>query len=247
MKQAVVFAMAFVVPNAMATPQLDAFAAVFKGHKSIALIDARAEAVATLRRSPSYAIYTLKATIRWTVISRSFELCSVVRFDGDRVVPITYRYTDHAEPNRDLRTDFDWAAGKAVTRLGNGEAITLDVAWPTWDPVSFQLGLIAAAPSRRASDLETHAVIERGVRRSYRVVFEGPGTAVVAGSSRAVVAIRGEKEGGGGMRLLLDPTRQYRPLRIVIEDVALDLVADRATPAALAADEAPSCPPLRSP
>lgn len=239
--------MPFAALNATAEPGLDAFSAAFEGRKAIALIDARAEAVATLRRSSSYAIYTLKATIRWTVISRSFELCSVVRFDGDRLVPIAYGYADQGDPRRDVRTDFDWSSGKAVTHLGNGEVSTIEIAWPAWDPVSFQLGVMAAARSRRAGDIETHTVIERGVRKTYRVVYEDPATAVVAGSSRPVVAIRGEKEGGGGIRLLLDPTHHYRPVRIGIEDVDLDRVADRATPAALAADEVPSCPPPRRP
>lgn len=240
-------AMPFVAASAAAEPRLDAFAAAYEGRKAIALIDARAEAVATLRRSSSYAIYTLKATIRWTVISRSFELCSLVRFDGDRLVPIAYGYADQGDPRRDVRTDFDWSSGKAITQLGNGEVSTIDIAWPAWDPVSFQLGVMAAAPSRRAGEIETHTVIERGVRKTYRVVYEDPATAVVAGSSRPVVAIRGEKEGGGGIRLLLDPTDHYRPLRIGIEDVDLDRVADRATPAALAADEVPSCAPPRRP
>lgn len=242
---AVLAAMPFVASSATAEPRLDAFAAVFEGRKAIALIDARAEAVATLRRSSSYAIYTLKATIRWTVISRSFELCSVVRFEGDRLVPIAYGYVDQTDPRRDVRTDFDWSSGKAITRHGNGDTSTLELVWPAWDPLSFQLGLIAAAPSRRAGDVETHVVIERGVRKTYRVVYEDQSTAPLAGLLRPVFAIRGEKEGGGGMRLLLDPTRHYRPLRIGIEDVDLDYVADRATPAALAADEVPSCPAPR--
>lgn len=244
---AVAASMPFAALSATADPRLHAFSAAFEGRKAIALIDARAEAVATLRRSSSYAIYTLKATIRWTAISRSFELCSVVRLDGDRLVPIAYGYADQGDPRRDVRTDFDWSSGKAVTQHGNGEVSTIDIAWPAWDPVSFQLGLINAAPSRRAGDVETHTVIERGLRKTYRVVYEDQATAVVAGSSRPVLAIRGEKDGGGGIRLLLDPARQYRPLRIGIEDVDLDHVADRATPAALAADEVPSCPPPRRP
>lgn len=244
---AVAASMPFAALSAMAESRLHAFSAVFEGRKTVALIDARAEAVATLRRSSSYAIYTLKATIRWTVISRSFELCSVARFDGNRLVPIAYGYADKGDPSRDVRTDFDWSSGKAVTQLGNGEVSTIDIAWPAWDPLSFQLGQIDAAPSRRAGDVETHTVIERGVRKTYRVVYEDRATALVAGSSRPVLAIRGEKDGGGGIRLLLDPARQYRPLRIGIEDVDLDYVADRATPAALAADEVPSCPPARRP
>lgn len=236
----------FAAPCAAAAPPLDAFAATFEGRKAIALIDARADAVATLRRSSSYAIYSLKVTIRWTVISRSFELCSVVRLDGDRLVPIAYGYVDQAEPRRDVHTDFDWSSGKAVTRHGSGDVSTIDIAWPVWDPMSFQLGLIAVAPSRRGGDSETHTVIERGVRKTYRVVYEGRATKA-GGSPRPVFAIRGEKEGGGGVVLLLDPARHYRPLRIGIEGVDLDYVAERAAPAALAPDEVPSCPVPRRP
>jgi hypothetical protein len=238
-------AMSLVAGIAVAEPRLDAFAATFEGRKPIALIDARAEAVATLRRSASHAIYTLTATIRWTVVSRAFEQCSVVRFEGDRVAAVAYAHIDRDEPRNDVRTDFDWAAGKAVTQLGNGEVRTIDIAWPAWDPMSFQLALMTAAPSKRVGDVETHAVVERGTLKVHRVVFEGPASSLLAGTSHT--AIRSEKTGGGVVSLLLDPTRGFRPLRIGIEGVNLDFVAARAAPAALAADEVPSCPPLRRP
>ncbi len=233
--------------TACAQPQLpQAFAATFEGRKTVALIDARASAVAQLRRSATHAMYTLAATVRWTVIERGFDECSVVRIEGDRLVPIEYVHIDHSEPRNNVRTTFDWAAGKAVTRLGNGEVRTVDIVWPAWDPMSFQLALMAAAPSKLAGEVETHAVVERGAHKTHRVVFEGPSPSPVVGTSRAH-SIRSEKHGGGVVSLLLDPARDFQPLRITIEGVNLDFTAARAAPAPLAADAAPRCPDARQP
>lgn len=232
---------------ALAQPRLDAFSATYEGRKTIALIDARADAVATLRRSSTHAIYTLTATISWTMFSRKFEECSVVRIEGERFVPLEFMHVDQDEPRHDVRTEFHWPAGKAITRLGNGEVRSADVSRPAWDPMSFQLALMAAAPSKRAGDVETHDVVERGNLRTHRVVFVGPSPSPVPAVSHPVFAIRSEKSTGGVVSLLLDPASAYRPLRIGIEGVNLDFVAPRPAPLPLPAGEVPRCPPLRRP
>ncbi len=228
-----------------AQPQPTAFAADFEGLKTLALVEARAVALARLQRSPTHAIYTLEATVRWAFLTRGFDDCSVVRFDGERMVPLEYVHGDHGEPGNDFRTEFDWSAGRAVTRLGNGETRSVDITWPTWDPMSFQLALMmrAASSSVQAGDIETHAVVERGAHKLHRVVFHGTGASQVGGPP--VFAIRSEKAGGGVVTLLLDPARHYQPMRIGIEGVNLDFTAARPAPEPLADGEVPRCPVRR--
>jgi hypothetical protein len=233
--------LALAAGGAVAQTRLEPFSSVFEGRKSIAMVDARARAKVELRRSDTHAIYTVSTTVRWTVISRTFDQCGVVRFDGERIVPIEYVHIDHGQPSHNVRTEFDWPRGKAVTHLGDGSVRTADIAWPAWDPMSFQLALMAAAPSKRPGDQETTTVVERGVSKVHRVSYVGT-TPSTSGTDERAFAIRSDKSTGGSVSLLLDAAHGFQPMRIGIEDVNLDRSSRGAPAAALNAGVVPRCP-----
>ena len=228
------------VSAAPAQPRLESFASTFEGRKSIALVDAHAIAKVELRRSDTHAIYTVSTTVRWTMMSRSFDQCGVVRFDGARIVPVEYVHLDHAKPKRNVHTRFDWARGTATTRLGDGTERVAEVTWPAWDPMSMQLALMAAAPSKRPGEQETHQVVERGTSRVHRVTFVGMPAAPSDGNGQPF-AIRSDKPNGTSVSLVLDRARNFQPMSIGFEDVNLDRTAVAAAPATLPAGTVPVC------
>lgn len=221
---------------AAAPPPWVPFAASFRGHKRVMLFDARADATVQLRRSASHAVYTIDTEVRWAVVSRRFVDCSVMRVDGSRLTPLEYMHRDPEQPEHDIHTTFDWAAKQAVSTLGDGRVRRVELDGPSWDPLSFQLALMAAAPLRDAGEVDRYTVIERGALKVHRVVFAAPTEAAGNG-----LPVRSDKEGGGAVSLLLDPARHHQPLRIAVDDVALDRYAERPAPAPLAAGEVPRC------
>jgi hypothetical protein len=219
------------------------FAAEFQGRKSVFLVDASARAVLELRASPTHARYSVVATVSWLGLSRRFEDCAVVRSDaGGRIVALEFVHLDHGDPALDVHTTFDWPARRAVTRLGGDREVVAEIAAPAWDPMSFQLALAGVASRRRSGDVETHTVVERGVAKTHRVVYEGPSASPWPPMAAEVFAVRSTKDGGGTTGMLLDPRRGWQPLRIVVADVTLDATTLRPPPPSLPADEVPQCP-----
>lgn len=219
------------------------FSAQYQGKKSIALIPATAKADIALRRSAQYVVYTMRSTVKWALLERKFRDCSVMRIDGDKLLPLEYEHIDEAQPEHNVRTRFDWKDNKASTLLGAApKPVLAEIAWPSWDPMSFQVALLTLAAQRRPGDSETHRVIERGVAKAYEVRFAG---AVAVPDTRQPVQAHEivARKTSGQIQLYLLPQSQWRPYRIAIDDVTIDLAAgSRAeAPAGLAEGAVPQC------
>lgn len=227
----------------LANERVQPFSGQYEGRKTIALIPATATADIALRRSARFIVYTMRSTVKWAFLERQFRECSVIRIDGDKLLPLEYEHVDESQPEHDVHTRFDWNENKAITRLGAApKAVVAEIAWPTWDPMSFQVALIALAQQRRPGDSETQRVIERGVVKAYQVRFAG--AVPVAGARQSVQAheIVAKKE-KGQVALYLEPQHAWRPLRIVIDDVTVDLAAGARAdpPASLVEGQVPQC------
>lgn len=232
----------------LANERVQPFSAQYEGKKSIALIPATAKADIALRRSAQYIVYTLRSTVKWAVLERKFRDCSVMRVEGERLWPLEYEHIDESQPEHNVRTRFDWKDNTATTTLGAApKAQVAQIAWPSWDPMSFQVALMALAPQRRPGDSEQHRVIERGVTKAYQVRFAG--AVPVPGARQPVQAHQiVARKPTGQIQLYLLPQSQWRPFRIAIDDVTIDLAAgSRAeAPADLAEGQVPQCSALNA-
>ncbi|HEY0826224.1 MAG TPA: hypothetical protein VGD76_20725, partial [Ramlibacter sp.] len=142
-------------------------------------------------------------------------------------------------PELDIHTRYDWKAGWAQTTLGSApEPRSTALGVPTWDPRSFQVALIALAPQRRPGEREQHRVIERGALKEHEVTFAGP---IAAGGGQPVHEILSRKQ-SGLIALRLLPEEAWRPSRVTVDDVSMELVpAPVPAPAPLTEDSIPSC------
>lgn len=220
--------------------ELRDFAARYEGHKRFGPLTATATAQIRLQRSAQHIVYTMDTTVRLAFIERSFHDCSVVRVAGEQLQPLEYVHLDAADPKHNVRTVFDWARGEARTVVGAaGDAVATPIVWPTWDPMSFQVALMALAPSRAAGASEVHSVIERGALKVHRVRFSGMLPAADEASPGRLHEIVSQKEGRtkGQIMLLLTPQPTWRPARLTIEEVTIELVG--AAPAAPALSDRP--------
>lgn len=236
------------VGNSLANERVQPFSGQYEGKKTIALIPATAKADIALQRSAQFVVYTMRSRVKWAVLERKFRDCSVMRIEGDKLLPLEYEHVDESQPEHNVRTRFDWKENKAITVLGAATKPALaEIAWPTWDPMSFQVALIALAQQRRPGDSEAHRVIERGVAKAYEVRFSG--AVPVAGARQNVQAHEiVARKATGQIQLYLLPQSQWRPFRIAIDDVTIDLAAGgRAeAPAGLAEGQVPQCSVLNA-
>jgi hypothetical protein len=225
-------AVALLAPAAcLAQEGVTPFSGRYQGQARVLGIKVTASAQLQLRRSSKYLLYTMDSTVKAPLYERRFRECSVIAVEGDRMVPREYRHTDVSNPGANVRTVFDWPGNKASTVVGPAAATTQDIAWPTWDPMSYQVALMALAPKRKAGQSERQLVIERGRIREHNVRFSG---AVTAPGVPAGVAVH---------ELLLSPQMSWQPLRIVIDEVAIDRdgAAAGPVPAALPEGVVPTC------
>lgn len=220
------------------------FSGHYEGSTKIALLTATARAEIELKRSARYILYTMESTVTWAFLERRFRDCSVLRIDGDRMWPLEYLHVDESSPKFDVHTRFDWLQNRATTRLGTAaDTSSADIAWPTWDPMSFQVALIALAPQRQSGVTETHHVIERGASKRHQVSFAG--VTALPGAPPGVQAheIVSRKDDKGRVALYLAPPPSWQPLRIDIDDITIRLAGSPAGGAsqALAEEPVPVC------
>ena len=221
------------------------FVGQYEGSKPVALITAKASAKIELRRSAQYIRYTMHSTVKWALLERKFRDCSVIRIEGDgKLRPLEYLHVDESDAKHNVRTRFDWTQNKASTLIGTAtEAMVESITWPTWDPMSFQVALIALAPQRAAGDGEKHRVVERGAVKDYQVSFSGRVPLSLHGKSLRVHEIVGRKA-TGQVALYLLPESSWQPARVVVNDVTVDALAGAAAggpPASLAPGQVPQC------
>jgi hypothetical protein len=230
------------VAQGYATSELRPFSGHYEGRRTVVLLPATAHASIELRRSSRFIVYTMRTIVNWAFVERRFQDCSVIEIQGDRLLPLEYLHRDESDARFDVHTRFDWTAGRAQTRLGPAPAPgTLALDGPTWDPLSFQVALIALAPQRRPGEREHHRVIERGVLKQHEVIFVGPVSPSGADGERPVFQIVSRKD-QGQVGLWLRPDEAWRPARVAIDDVTIDLVATPAAPpASLPEGDVPSC------
>jgi len=217
------------------------FSGRYEGRQTLLLLTATAKADIELRRSSRFIVYTMHTTVTWAFLERRFRDCSVIRIEGERLLPTEYLHRDESDPEHDVHTRFDWTAGWAMTTFGRAlEPKTVALEGPTWDPMSFQVALIALAPQRRPGDREHHRVIQRGSLKEYEVTFAGLIPPTGAGGPPVYEIVGRENEGRVALRLL--PEESWRPARVTIDDVSVELVAaPMVAPASLPEDSVPSC------
>ncbi len=232
-----------------ASPVVDnlrAFVGYYEGSKAIALIPATAKARIELKRSDEFIVYTMQTTVTWTLIERKFRDCSVIRIDGQRLLPLEFVHADESDPTHDVHTRFDWQQNKATTVLGNSaQAKVAQIAWPVWDPMSFQVALMALAQQRAAGESEKQRVVERGVAKEYRVSFVGAVPVEAPGRSVQAYEIISRKA-KGQVALYLLPEQSWQPVRITVDDVTIDRIggaAESKPSANLVAGQVPQCRP----
>lgn len=236
--------MAASAPAAIAASEVRPFSGRYEGRQIVALLPATARAGIELRRSSRHIVYTMHSTVTWAFIERRFLDCSVIRIDGEQLLPIEYLHRDASESDHDVHTRFDWLAGSAKTTLGRTpEPKTVALDRPTWDPMSFQVALIALAQQRLPGHRERQWVIERGMLKEHEVTFVGPipPPTTGAGAGQPVHEIVSRKS-NGLITLRLLPDEAWRPARVSIDDVTIELVPTPLTaPAGLPEGDVPSC------
>lgn len=219
------------------------FRGTYEGRTNIALMTATARAEIDLRRTTRFIRYTMHSTVTWSFLERRFRDCSVIRLEGGRMWPLEFVHVDESKPALDVHTVFDWQNQQATTTLGHSPAPTvLAIDWPTWDPMSYQVALIGLAQRARPGDRETHHVIERGALKQHRVSVSGPVPFISLGRPVQALEMVSQKD-KGSVTLLVSSESPLRPLRIVLDDVAIDLAAEATgtAAAALPPGEVPRC------
>jgi Protein of unknown function (DUF3108) len=231
---------------ATAGADVQPFSGQYEGRKTIALIPATAKATIELTRSTQFIHYTMQTTITWAFVERRFRDCSVIRIDGEQTLrPLEYVHIDESSPQFNVRTRFDWSHKQARTLIGaSTEAVIAELTGPTWDPMSFQVALIALARQRTAGDSETHRVVERGASKEHRVSFHGLVPLPAGGPTAQAHQIVSRKSKGEVVLYVSPPSplQPPRPLRITIDDVTIDWIASAAaSPPSLAEGPVPRC------
>lgn len=228
------------------------FSGRYEGRYAVSALlpDARVQVELELRRSSRYIVYTMQAVARLGLFQRRFRDCSVIEVQGSRLLPLEYVHQDLSDARMDVRTRFDWAAGRADTLLGAAtQPIGHVLDAPTWDPMSFQVALMALAPQRRAGEREAHRVIERGAMKHHQVTFAGQAARPDAGDERPVhqiVSRKGTEGDSGRIELWLSPDQAWRPARVAQDGIVLVLAGTPAgapvtAPASLPDAGRPSC------
>lgn len=237
--------------TSVAGDNVRAFAGQYEGQKKVAMLMATAKAQVELRRSARFIVYTMNSTVNWAMLERKFRDCSVIRVDGDKLLPLEYVHIDESDAKHNVRTRFDWKEKKATTVLGKSlEPVVTPIAWPAWDPMSFQVALISQAQKRAAGDSEKHQVVERGVAKEYQVSFSGVAPLLAKGQRVQAHEVIGRKASGGQVALHLWPEQSWRPLKIAIDDVVVELAntaAAGAVVSGLPQEQTPQCSSGKAP
>lgn len=227
----------------LANDGVQPFRGQYEGRKKIALFMATARASLELQRSARFIVFTMHSVVTWSLLERRFRDCSVIQVDGQRLLPLEYLHEDEASPRLNVHTRFDWAANQASTLLGTAaDAAVTQIMWPTWDPMSFQVALISLAQRAAPGRGEAHRVVERGVLKEHQVRFVGSVPLASLGRHVQAYEILSQK-GNGKAALYLLPDDAWRPSRITIDDVTIDLVGSPAgdTSDPLPEGEVPRC------
>lgn len=207
------------------------FTARYAGEKRIALIKARATLDLALERHGDYLKYTSHSEVRWSFYRREFYDCSILELHsdqqhGDQLRPLEYQHIDEGDSDNDVHTRFDWQQQRAITqRADETEPRINDIQWPAWDPMSFQVALMAIAPEQAPGSTQDHSMVERGKRRDYRVTFAGSSADSESPGVYRVSSERLNSDKQVSNALWLAPDHHWVPQRIQIDDVAIDLQA----------------------
>lgn len=213
------------------------FAAHYIGSKKIAFLTARAQATIELRKHRGHLRYTIDSVVRLAFYKRRFHDCAVVAIVPDGLQAVEYWHRDDGDPSLNVTTRFDWDNRIARTELGQGgEVISQALEGPSWDPLSFQLALMARAIAKQTKEVAQYRVIERGSLKHHEVHFAAHDNA----NSTDMFNIVSFKD-KGRIELDLLPTKRFEPKRLMIEGVAFSRT-EQVVPTAEFADTGPlSC------
>ena len=209
------------------------FAAHYIGSKRIAFLTARAQATIQLQRHRDHLKYSIASVVRLAFYKRRFYDCTLVSISADGLRPVEYRHRDDADQSFNVITRFDWEERVAKTQLGpEGKMIERALDGPTWDPLSFQLALMARAIDKQTEGVDRYRVIERGSLKIHDVHFAVPDTdnAEPTGLFN-IVSYKGESR----IEFDLSPAKRFEPQRLMIEGVSFSRT-DQVVPLAEIAD-----------
>jgi hypothetical protein len=225
------------------------FSALYSGTKLIAMLPATARARLDLHRNGAWLRYTMRTSVSWTLIERRFLDCSVMRIEGDRLLPVEFRHIDESEARRNVTVRYDWGRQLAHIDLGAPNAKpsteTVPIEWPTWDAMSLQVALMAAAPQIRAGARDTIRVIGRGGVRSNEVEFIGPDARVADpdGPPFRIVSRRGDRE----TQVWLLPRQGWQLVHLTIDGVTIERTGVAPASPAPSASDIRECPAQAAP
>ncbi|MEW5756087.1 MAG: DUF3108 domain-containing protein [Pseudomonadota bacterium] len=225
MNIAILLLLLLTAATSLADDQIRPFIAHYEGKKKVLLFTVTANARVELTRTGQYLKYVMDSTVKWSVFKRKFYDCSLIRLDQHGMKPLEYLHVDESNKEFNVKSSFDWESNKAVTVLGSSaEPTTVDITWPTWDPMSFQVALMSAAPVQSIGKSDPYQVLERGKLKQHQVTFNGDRALDTRLGNMKVYEIISRKTKGGAA-LWLAPDYGWIPARITIDDVTIDLNA----------------------
>ncbi len=215
------------------------FGAHYVGSKRIAFLTARAQATIQLRRQRDHLKYTIASVVRLAFYKRRFYDCAIVSITADGLRPVVYRHRDDADSSLNVTTIFDWDGRVARTQLGrDGEVRLQALEGPTWDPLSFQLALMARAISNPTHGVAHYQVIERGSLKHHEVHFAAPDSGDTDQTGLFnIISYKDESR----IELDLLPAMRFEPQRLMIEGVSFSRTEQVVQPAEIADTGRLSC------
>lgn len=182
------------------------------------------ETVITLERSGSYLKYTMRSSASAPFYRNAFYECSLMQLRGERIYPLEYKHTDSNNPDKNLSGRFDWDTGTATIKRAEDDAARVTgLAWPVWDPLSLQIGIMTDLINGKFGTEKVYRLLDR--RGITERTFRNDGEERVATNTASLRAVRIVRVDRAGERLWLASDYRYVPAMIEIKRMEVELVS----------------------
>ncbi|TQV87027.1 DUF3108 domain-containing protein [Aliikangiella coralliicola] len=200
------------------------FTSVYEGSEYAVLNgEARIEFV----RSNNYIKYSLKAkgSLLFFSVHKTYD-CSVLKIEGDSIVPLEYLHTDSKESKNNVKTIFDWNNKTITTTRGLDRVSVLnDVDSTLWDPLSAQVYLMKLASSQTVGFTHDYQVIEKGRVNPQQAHFEKMMKYETEFKELDTLKVVSKADVGGGT-LWLAKNYAWIPAAIEIDGITIELKSE---------------------
>lgn len=182
------------------------------------------ETVITLERIGPYLKYTMRSNASAPFYRNAFYECSLMQLRGERIYPLEYKHTDNNNPDKNLTGRFDWNTGTAtIRRAEDDETRVTGLAWPVWDPLSLQIGIMTDLINGKFGTEKVYRLLDR--RGITDRIFRNDGEERVATNAASLRAVRIVRADRAGERLWFASDYRYVPAMIELKRVAVGLVS----------------------